>query len=40
MEILDLFMRDSSLGQFMARIKFIEMLLGHFKAKAKAQFEK
>jgi hypothetical protein len=38
MEVLDLFMRDSSLGQFQARINFLEMLLEHFKAKAKVYF--
>jgi hypothetical protein len=38
MEVLDLFMRDSSLGQFQARISFLELLLEHFKAKAKVFF--
>ena len=38
MEVLDLFMRDSSLGQFQARISFLELLLEHFKAKAKVYF--
>jgi hypothetical protein len=31
-------MRDSSLGQFQARISFLELLLEHFKAKAKVFF--
>ena len=35
MEVLDLFMRDSSLGQFQSRLSFLQLLLTHFKAKAK-----
>lgn len=35
-ELLDLFIRDSSLGQFQARMRFIEILLDHFVAKSKA----
>ena len=38
MEVLDLFIRDSSLGQFQARLSFLELLLEHFKAKAKVFF--
>ena len=35
MEVCDLFMRDSSLGQFQSRLAFLQLLLAHFKAKAK-----
>lgn len=33
MEVLDLFMRDSSLGQFTARLSFLQLLHSHFKSK-------
>jgi midasin len=33
MEVLDLFMRDSSLGQFQARLAFLRLLKSHFKLK-------
>lgn len=37
MDVLDLFMRDSSLGQFTARLSFLELLHAHFKSKKKYQ---
>ena len=33
-EVLDLFMRDSSLGQYISRLKFIKILLNGFKSKS------
>ena len=33
-EVLDLFMRDSSLGQYISRLKFIKILLNSFKSKS------
>ena len=36
LELLDLFIRDSSLGQFKARLNFLKMLLKHFRAKLKS----
>eukprot|EP00347_Sterkiella_histriomuscorum_P024492 403330924 len=35
-ELLDLFIRESSLGQFQSRMKFLSILLDHFKAKQQA----
>ena len=34
-ELLDLFIRDSSLGQFQSRLNFIHMMLDHFEVIAK-----
>lgn len=33
-EVLDLFMRDSSLGQYISRLRFLKILLNGFKAKS------
>lgn len=33
MEVLDLFMRDASLGQFQARLAFMHLLKAHFNTK-------
>lgn len=35
MEVLDLFLRDSNLGQFQARLAFLNLLLTHFRTKLK-----
>lgn len=35
MEVMDMFMRDSSLGQFQARLAFLGMMLSHLKNKSK-----
>lgn len=37
-ELLDLFMRDSTLGVFGSRLKLVKFLLGHFERKLVSQF--
>jgi|LakMenEpi03Aug12_release.lakeMendotaPanAssembly.Ray.scaffolds.fasta_scaffold793264_1 hypothetical protein len=37
-ELLDLFMRDSTLGLFSGRLKFIKFLLAHFEHKQQTSY--
>ena len=38
LELLDLFMRDSMLGVFSGRLKFIKFLLAHFEYKQQTSY--